>query len=125
MNRKGFTLIELLATIALLAIIVAIAIPAVNSMIGKNKKNNCKVLNDSVIRAAELYVSDNKYDLIWNNNQVSIGKNQYGEYLNTTIKNPCDNSEYNRDITVNFKNNNGKIELVSDNILPNTFTCCN
>ena len=37
-NQKGFTLIELMATLAILALIVAIAIPAVGSIIDKAEK---------------------------------------------------------------------------------------
>lgn len=123
MNRKGFTLIELLVTVTLLAIIVLIAIPAVNTIIGKNKKDNCKVLKDSVIRAAELYVSDNKYTVFSSSNSVNIGKDEYGPYLNTQIKNPCDNSDYNEDISVTATNNKGKITVeLEDGNLP--FGCC-
>lgn len=128
MNKRGFTLIELLGTIALLAMIVLIAVPAVNGMIGKNKKNNCQILKDNIINAAKLYISDNRYSnsLIWNRvNETTIGRSQYEEYLNSSINNPCDNSIYDGDIQVVFKNTNGNIELVSDNILPDTFKCCN
>lgn len=126
MNKKGFTLVELLATIALLAIIMMIAIPTVNGIIEKNKKKNCQILNDNIIEAAELYISDNRYSIVWNRkNQATVSLSQYREYLNTSIVNPCDNSDYTGDnIQVIFKNNNGKVEVVSDNILPNTFTCC-
>ena len=123
MNRKGFTLIELIATIALLAIIVMIAVPIVNGVIQKNKRDNCQILRNNIIRAAELYVSDNKYDLSWSANQITIHKSQYGEYLNSSIKNPCTNEEYSEDIIVTFKKNSGNIELVSVS-LPTIFTCC-
>ena len=38
MNNKGFTLIELLATISILALIMAVAVPNVMNIIDKNKK---------------------------------------------------------------------------------------
>ena len=124
MNKKGFTLIELIVTIALLAIIVLIAVPAINGMIDKNKENNCQVLKDNIIKASELYISDNRYSINWRNNETTVGLSQYREYLNTSIVNPCDNSYYSGDIQVRFRNNNGNIKVVSDNILPSTFTCC-
>jgi type IV pilus assembly protein PilA len=39
-NRKGFTLVELLAVIVILAIILAIAVPSISSMIANSKKNS-------------------------------------------------------------------------------------
>ena len=38
-NKKGFTLIELLAVIVILGIVVAIAIPGINSVINTSRKN--------------------------------------------------------------------------------------
>jgi type IV pilus assembly protein PilA len=39
-NKKGFTLVELLAVIVILAIILAIAVPSISSMIANSKKNS-------------------------------------------------------------------------------------
>lgn len=128
MNRRGFTLIELIATIALLAIIVLIAVPAVNGMIDKNKKNNCQTLEESILRAGKLYISDNKYDIVWNTDgnskYVTINFNTlYNGYLNTKIKNPCDNNEYTGNDTIKLYMEDGNI-VIKDSILPNSFTCC-
>ena len=122
MNKKGFTLIELVVTIALLAIIVLIAVPAANTITEKSKKENCKTLRDSTIRAAELYVSDNRYNENWSTS-ITIGKDKYGSYLNSTIKNPCDNSEYNGNLTVTFQNDGGNIKAISNNVF-SSFSCC-
>ena len=40
MNKKGFTLVELLAVIVILAIILAIAIPSITSLINNSKKSS-------------------------------------------------------------------------------------
>lgn len=135
MNRKGFTLIELMATIALLAIIVVIAIPAVNSVISKNKKNNCQIFKDNIIRAGELYVSDNKYNLEWKKYskgtyvQINTSVLYTEKYLNTKLKDPCNNSNDYVDRNIVFLNENGtiKIDPKSDLylILPELeFSCC-
>ncbi len=39
-NKKGFTLVELLAVIVILAIILAIAVPSISSMITNSKKSS-------------------------------------------------------------------------------------
>jgi len=61
-NNKGFTLIELIATIALLAIIAVISFVSVNSVIKKNKIDNCRTIVNSITTAANEYVSDNRYN---------------------------------------------------------------
>lgn len=134
MNKKGFTLIELLATITLLAIIVAIAVPAVNTAITKSKKNNCEKLEKSIIRAAESYVSDNKYNLTWNNHITTVTLNDLystnlsskEQYLNTKINNPCNNRQYTEnEIILKFKEQNGNISCIGcEGILENIFECC-
>lgn len=52
MNNKGFTLVELLAVIVILAIILAIAVPAITNLIDNSKRNtflsNAKLLMKSV-----------------------------------------------------------------------------
>ena len=41
MKNKGFTLIELLATMVILGLIIAVAIPNVLGIINKNNKSIC------------------------------------------------------------------------------------
>ena len=91
MNNKGFTLIELLATIALLAVIVSISFITINSVIKKNKENNCKTLINNIKSASNEYISDNRYnkDLEVNNYTVTItAQKLVNEYLNSPIKDP-------------------------------------
>lgn len=58
-EQKGFTLIELLAVIVILAIILAIAIPAVSKLID-NSRIDAQIANAQQIEgAAKLYFADN------------------------------------------------------------------
>lgn len=65
-NNKGFTLIELLASIVLLSILIAIMVPSVNYLIEKNKYDNYDNLKKSIINAAKVYISDNRYNITLN-----------------------------------------------------------
>lgn len=58
-NEKGLTLIELLAVIVILAIVSAIAIPAIGNIIDNSKYNAVKADAINVINAANLYYTDN------------------------------------------------------------------
>ena len=62
-NNKGFTLIELLASIVILSILIAIMVPSVNYLIEKNKNDNYENLKKSIISAAKVYISDNRYNI--------------------------------------------------------------
>lgn len=56
--KKGFTLVELLGVIAILAVLMVMATPAVLSIARKNKENMyCKKIK-TVIKAAQLYGED-------------------------------------------------------------------
>lgn len=63
LNNKGFTLIEVLAVVVILSILLAIATPTVNHLINQNKENNYNNLEDSIIQAAKIYLSDNRYNI--------------------------------------------------------------
>lgn len=65
-NNKGFTLIELLASIVILSILIAIMVPSVNYLIEKNKNDNYDNLKKSIISAAKVYMSDNRYNITLN-----------------------------------------------------------
>lgn len=66
LNNKGFTLIELLAVIVILSILMSIMVPSVGNIIQKNKEDNYQILKDSIISAAKIYISNNRY-------QIAIG----------------------------------------------------
>lgn len=62
-NNKGFTLVEMLAVIVILGVLATIMVPTVTSMIRKNQQDNLKNLNKSIISAAKMYMSDNRYEI--------------------------------------------------------------
>lgn len=64
LNNKGFTLIEVLAVIVILSILMAIMVPSVGNIMKKNKEDNYQNLKDSIISAAKIYISDNRYQII-------------------------------------------------------------
>lgn len=64
LNNKGFTLIEVLAVVVILSIIMAIMVPSVNNILNRNKEENYDDLEDSIISAAKIYISDNRYEIV-------------------------------------------------------------
>ena len=63
LNNKGFTLIEVLAVIVILSILMAIMVPSVGNIMKKNREDNYQNLKDSIISAAKIYISDNRYQI--------------------------------------------------------------
>ena len=63
LNNKGFTLIEVLEVIVILSILMAIMVPSVGNIMKKNKEDNYQNLKDSIISAAKIYISDNRYQI--------------------------------------------------------------
>lgn len=63
LNNKGFTLVEILAVIAILGILATITIPTVGTLIETNKENSMDNLKKSIISAAKIYISDNRYKI--------------------------------------------------------------
>lgn len=63
LNNKGFTLVEVLAVIVILGVLATITVPAVSTVIEQNKENSYENLQKSIIAAAKIYISDNKYEI--------------------------------------------------------------
>ena len=63
MNRRGFTLIETVMVIAILGVLMLILVPNVILLINKNNTKSCQSIEDSVKKAAKIYVTNNKYQL--------------------------------------------------------------
>lgn len=63
MNKKAFTLIELLAVIVVLAIILAIAIPAISSIIENSRYAAFVQTKSNIVSAAKLYASTHEEEL--------------------------------------------------------------
>ena len=58
-NQKGLTLVELLAVIVILAIVSAIAVPAIGGIIDNSRYSAVKADATSVLNAAKMYFMDN------------------------------------------------------------------
>lgn len=115
MNRKGFTLIELLMVIVIIAILSAIMIPNIITIINKNNDNNIKSLENNIISAAKEYVNDNKYNLSINcpnDNQKEITLSELKElgYIKGDIKDPNtkESIDLNKKVTITFDCNTKK-----------------
>ena len=61
MNKisKGFTLIELMIAVAIIAIIVAVAIPSYSAYVTKSRRSDAKVSLMTVSQLQETYFADN------------------------------------------------------------------
>ena len=68
MNKKGFTLIELLGSIVILAIIAAIAFPAILGLLNSSQNEIDNAKKNIVEGAAKDYVDDNVNDFPRNTN---------------------------------------------------------
>ena len=60
LNNKGFTLVELLAVLVILIAITSIAIPTINSSLGRSKEKQNIQKQKILESAAELYVAEHK-----------------------------------------------------------------
>ena len=77
MNRnKGFTLVELLAVITLLAVMAIVAVPTVSNIMSKQKEKLYYDQLNTVIKAAQNWVSDNSDEL---KNFLDAVAKAYGE----------------------------------------------
>lgn len=63
LNNKGFTLVEVLAVVIILGVLTTIMVPTVSYVINQNKKSNYENVEKSILNAAKMYVSDNRYDM--------------------------------------------------------------
>lgn len=111
MNNKGFTLLEVILVVAILGVITLIIVPSVSSLLNKNKSEQYENLKKSIISAAKMYVSDNRYDLGINctNNiyQFTIELNKLVDAgdLSSPVIDPRDKSEIELSNVVNITYN--------------------
>ena len=111
MNKKGFTLIETIMVIAILALLMLILVPNVIVLINKNNIKSCHNLEDSIINATKMYVTNNKYELGFSCNETKSLKIQ--DLVNSgdlkisdnKLTNPVDNSSISLENTINIKYN--------------------
>lgn len=71
-KKKGFTLVELLAVIVILAILIAIAVPAVTKYITKSRKEGMIQTANSFVSAISTDTVSEFYELPIGNNDVTI-----------------------------------------------------
>ena len=106
MNKKGFTLIETLLVIALTAILLLILVPNVYTLIKTNDVKSCNNLKGSIESAAKIYVTENKYELKFDEKstqEVTIEKLIETGALkldSDELINPIDNTEISRDTVI-------------------------
>lgn len=126
MNNKGFTLIEMIMVIAILAMLAVLTTPNVIKMINKNKADNYNSVIDSIVASCDLYTSDNRYNLSFNNTCPTESESSTiteistfitlqdlvnSKDISTPIRNECTNEELNYDtikitITLDCKTKN-------------------
>lgn len=136
MNNKGFTLIEMIMVIAILAMLAVLTTPNVIKMINKNKADNYNSVIDSIVSSCDLYTSDNRYNLSFNNTCPTESESSTiteistfitlqdlvnSKDISTPIRNECTNEELSYDtikITITLdcktKNFSYKIEDTSN-----------
>lgn len=111
MNNKGFTLLEVILVVAILGVITLIIVPSVSSLLNKNKSEQYENLKKSIISAAKMYVSDNRYDLGINctNNiyqfTIELNKLVDASDLSSPVIDPRDKSEIELSNVVNITYN--------------------
>ena len=60
-KNKGYTLVEIIAAIVILALLILIAVPAINKQLINFRLNYYKKLENSVVSASKDYVTDRRY----------------------------------------------------------------
>ena len=129
MNNKGFTLIEMIMVIAILAMLAVLTTPNVIKMINKNKADNYNSVIDSIVSSCDLYVSDKRYELRFNNTcsgdyeatpnvstSITLKDLVNSKDISTPIRNECTNEELNYDtikitITLDCKTKNFRYKI--------------
>ena len=126
MNNKGFTLIEMIMVIAILAMLAVLTTPNVIKMINKNKADNYNSVIDSIVSSCDLYTSDNRYNLSFNDTCPTESESSTiteistfitlqdlvnSKDISTPIRNECTNEELSYDtikitITLDCKTKN-------------------
>jgi len=75
-NNKGFTLIEIIGVIAILLAIVLVSIPSIVSIKNNNSEKNYNEILKTIYNSSEAYI--NLYEVVWENDCTKV-------YLNTLV----------------------------------------
>ena len=116
MNNKGFTLLEIILVVAILGVITLIVVPSVSSILNKNKNDQYENLKKSIISAAKMYVSDNRYDL-----GITCNNASERPTFTITLKDIVDSG----DLTEPVVDPRDKSEISSSNVVNITYNCSN
>ncbi len=91
-DNKGFTLVELMITVAILAVLAAVAIPAYSNYINRAKQSDAIIGLKAAQMAQEHYYSENNaysstIDILPGFNDTGAADNSYakGEYTLTVV----------------------------------------
>lgn len=91
---KGFTLIELLVVITILVILLTMAVPRINDVLGEMKQNLYEAQIENIKTGARNWATDNTDQLPLVNEDfivLTIGDLKQGGYVDVDIKNPKTN----------------------------------
>lgn len=127
MNNKGFTLIELIIVVVILGMLSLLATPNIIKMINKNKVDNYNSTIDSIVEATEVYASDNRYNLTFDDNCIPSDNPEKNitasialqdlidnKDISTPVKNFCTDKEINSNIKIKIILNCGTRQFSYD-----------
>ena len=115
LNNKGFSLVEVLAVVVILSVLATIMVPTVSHIINQNKENNYKNVEKSILNAAKMYVSDNRYDMSigeCNDGVAAVTSFSDNRIMLTTLT-----SYLSSDIIVNPKDDSKKLDFNNSYII--------
>ena len=121
LNNRGFTLVEVLAVIVILGILSTILVFSVTGLLKKGEEDNYNSLRNSIISAAKIYMSDNRYDVLLDEDKCT-DDNPYRNVKkvgvieinsNLSVKVLVDNHLLSTNEIVNPKSKNQKLDLVN------------
>ena len=118
LNNRGFTLVEVLAVIVILSILMAIMVPNVGKILEKNKENNYVDLEKSIISAAKIYVSDNRYNIFVNAIECDTN-NEIDAVINIKGKNGASDVMYAGKLPVKILVDAGNLKTNADGEIVN------
>lgn len=104
--KKGFTLLELMAVIVVLAMLMLIVYPPIESALKKSRNGSYETQKDSIINATKNWVADHPAELPDEDESITVklGTLQELGYVDEEIKNPTDNKILSEDCLVKITN---------------------